>query len=189
MTNLDEAGLRVAALKVVSDYTKECYDLARAEMEQHLAKGDRRMVRTPDGVKLAAVSMTDPDAKARVVDRPAFERWAAEHYPKQMDRGYEICGSEKEVKAVLFEHAPHLLRETQSAARLEKATLAASAKLGVPVGPGGEADVPGIEVTHPDGVVACRADEDALAHVIALFRDGRLTLESLAPQEISGGAA
>ncbi|MGW4484296.1 hypothetical protein ACWEOE_10710 [Amycolatopsis sp. NPDC004368] len=188
MSELDDAGLRVAALKVVSDYTKTCYDIARAEMDGHMAKGDRRIVRT-DGVKLAAVSKSDPDAKAKVVDRAAFEQWAAKTYPEKMSRGYEIAGSTKEVVDVLFEHAPELLRPVQSSDAVLKLTLTNSARLGVPTGPGGEADVPGIEVEHPAGVVSCRPDDDALGHVIQLFRDGRLSLESLAPKEIAGGEA
>lgn len=171
--------LRTAALKAISDYTTKAYNAARAEVAGVLGRGDRKMARSPlDDTKLGAVYVTDPKPQCLVTDEAELTEWMAEHYPAAIESGYEIAGSEAEVVAVLFEHAPHLLRRIRRVDSEQLRELRAnSIALGAPIGPGGEADVPGIEVHTPDGVVTCKPDAAAIHAVVALFRAGRLELD------------
>jgi hypothetical protein len=45
------------------------------------------------------------------------------------------------------------------------------------MGPGGEAEVPGLEVTIPDPVLQCRPEKDSLPRLLALFREGHIDLD------------
>lgn len=190
MTN-DNLVLRVAALKVVSDYAKRRYDAARAEAAAVMRRGDRLMARSPlnELDKLAAVSKTDPKPVARVSDETALLAWVERHYPDKVGWDFDIIGSDQEVKAVLFEHAPHLLRKIRLAdPELVKQIRSDSAALGAPIGPGGEADVDGVTVETPEGTVACKPTDDALGVVVDLARAGVLSLEELVRPELPGGA-
>lgn len=178
-TNDMDAAVPVAVLKVLSEHTGSRYDAARAEAGETMAAGDRRNVHSPlDGAKLGAVYKSNPSKTVHITDMAALTAWIAEHYPKLMENGYEIAGSEAEVVAVLFAHAPRLLRPIR---RVKGSALSAlrkeSVSLGQVIGPGGEADVPGIEIEQPEGVVACRPGPGALEAVKKLFAAGRLTLD------------
>lgn len=187
----DELVLKVAALKVVSDYTKTRYDESRAEVAEMMERGDRKMCRSPLGdVKIAAVSMSDPKAVALISDEAAYTEWVRQTYPDAIESAFHIIGSDAEVVAVLFEYAPHLIRRTEKVdPEFTSAVRRESAALGDPIGPGGEADIPGVKVSTPNPVVSCKPTEDALAAVVDLFRAERMTLESLVRPELPGGAA
>lgn len=178
-TSTDALMLRVAALKVISDYTKGQYEAARTEAAAVLGAGDRRMVRSPlDSAKIGPVYVTDPKPIAVVTDTERLTAWYLENYPDSTVNAYEVAASNAEVIGVLFEHAPRLLRHRrqitpQALSELRKE----SAALGQVIGPGGEADVPGIEVRVPQGVVTCRPAEDALHAVTELILTQRLTLD------------
>ncbi|WP_116051911.1 hypothetical protein [Amycolatopsis palatopharyngis] len=189
MTN-DDLALRVAALKVVSDYTTRRYNEARAEAAERMERGDRLMARSPlAGVKVGAVSKSDPKPVARVTDEKAFTDWVRKNYPDRMVYDFDVIGSTQEVVSVLFEHAPHLLRKiTKPDPELVREIRADSVGLGAPVGPAGEADVDGLEVTTPDGIVSCKPDPEALAAVVDLIRADKLSLEGLVRAELPGGA-
>lgn len=183
----DELALRVGVLKVVSDYTRDAYHAARAEAQQAMGRGDRWMARSPiDGSKIGAVSYSDPKPKARVSDEPALNSWVEKNYPDRMVHELNVIGSDEEVKAVLYDHAPHLLKKvTAPDPDLVRQVKTDSTELGAPVGPSGEADVDGITVDTPEGAVSCKADPAAPGVVVELFRSGRLTLEGLG--QIEGG--
>ncbi len=175
----DALMLRVAALKVISDYTKGQYETARTEAAAVLGAGDRRMVRSPLGnAKIGPVYVTDPKPAAVVTDLEQLTDWYIEHYPELADNTYEVAASDAEVIALLFEHAPHLLRRPR---RIKPSALSELRKecsaLGQVIGPGGEADVPGVEVRTAAGVVTCRPTEDALTAVIELVSAQRLSLD------------
>lgn len=181
MSANDEMDLAVpvAVLKVLSEHTGQRYDEARADAARTMAQGDRRIVRSPlDGAKLGAVYMTDPTPKLVITDRALLTEWYEQHYPEAMEDGYEVAGSDAEVIDVLFAHAPHLLRTVH---RIAGSALSAlrkeSSALGQVVGPGGELDVPGVEIERSEGTVGCRPDPAALAAVQKLFAAGRLTLD------------
>lgn len=177
--NRNELIQRVAILKAISAYTKERYDEARAEAGKVMGEGDRTIARSPlDGSKLGAVYVTDPDPVCRITDQAALTEWMIERYPELTETGYEVCGSEREVIDVLFEHAPHLLRQIRRIKADDMRELRAGAvALGQPMGPGSEADMPGIVVDRPPGVVACKPVDTAWQSVADLHRAGRLQLD------------
>jgi hypothetical protein len=189
MADLDV--LRVAALKVVADYAKDCYETARKGMAGSMEKGDRLTARSPiDGSKIASVSKTEPRKVAVVFDQEAFTKWLLANYPESVGYDFDITGSDQEVKSVLFEHAPHLLRRrVVPSPELVKRIKQDSVQLGVPIGPNGEAEIDGFRVDEPEGDVRVRADEGALVAVVELFRAGRLTLEELVLPQLPAGDA
>lgn len=178
--------LPVAVLKVLSAHTKDRYEKAREEAEGQLGQGDRHIVRSPlDGTKLGAVYMTDPKPVAAIVDEQALTEWMAEHYKTRVESTYDIVGSEREVLDVLFEHAPRLLkRRTRLTVAARKELLSEAVKLGQVVGPGGEAEVPGVEVRQTEGYVACKPTDDALLAVYELVTSGRVALDGTVRPEL-----
>lgn len=170
---------RTAILKTISDFTKQRYDEHRANAAVILTQGDRLIARSPlDSSKLGAVYMTDPKPQCRITDETALTDWMVEHYPELTESGYEVIGSETEVVAVLFEHAPHLLRQIRRVKADDMRQLRAAAiTLGQPIGPGSEADMPGMEVHTPEGVVTCKPADTAFQSVMDLHRAGRLQLD------------
>lgn len=187
---MNDSVRRVAVLKVVHEHVTTLYDGARAEAAAHLEEGSRLPIRTPGGEKIATVSKTEPVRTARIEDTAAFEAWARVTYPDRVKTEYGINGTDNEVKKILFAHAPHLLREYRVVdPELVKEVRRLSVKLGVPAGPDGEVDVPGVVVERPSGTVVCRPDENGLAEVIEMFRSGLLTFDGLAQIDPPDGAA
>ncbi|HEX3778482.1 MAG TPA: hypothetical protein VHX38_02365 [Pseudonocardiaceae bacterium] len=182
--------LTVAVLKVLSAHTKERYEQARDEALAELGQGDRRIVRSPlDGTKLGAVYMTDPKPVAAITDEKALTDWMSTTYPTRVESSYQIVGSDAEVIDILFQHAPRLLkRTTRLTTEARKELMTEAVRIGQPVGPGGEVDVPGVEVRQTEGYVACKPTEDALLSVYELVRSGRVALDgTVLPQlEASG---
>lgn len=188
---MTDLALKLAALKVLSDYTTQCYLIARAEAARTMKRGERLVARSPvDDQKIAVIPMSDPKTVATVVDEPALTEWLKEHYPEKVISGYKVTGTQAEVVNVLFEHAPHLIRRTE-AIQLEALheIRRTSAALGQPIGPGAELDIPGIEVTTPDPVVTCRPTEDALAIIKDLHSQGVLELDGTVHIALPEGAA
>lgn len=182
----DELMLKVAALKVMSEFTAAAYAEAREEAAKVLHPGDRAMVRSPlDDTKLGPVTASDPKPVVSVVDDPALLAWVERQYPEQIESGYKIAGSDAEVKAVLFEHAPHLLGKFRRVKPgFVKQLKADALALGQPIGPGGEVDVPGLDVKTPRSVISCRPTEDALLAVMELHGAGRLLLDGTTVPEL-----
>lgn len=180
----DDLGMTVTVLKVASEYTKQCYDGAREAMAELMDRGDRKTSRDPaTGDKLASVSLTDPKPVVSV-NEAELTPWMVEHYPALTERDTEIVATKDQLVRMLFEHAPHLLKER---IRIRPTDLiefkAACVALGQPVGPGGEADVPGVEVFRPAPTLTCRLSDGGRESVLQMFRDGRLQLDgSVAPQ-------
>lgn len=180
MTDNDDLVLRVAALKVISEFTTGQYNEARKELTPTMGPGDRKIARSPiDNAKLGAVYMTDPKPTVRVSDLDALTAWLTENYPATMKATYEVCGSEEQVRRVLFEHAPDMLRKVVRIDPEQLKELKANAlAMGQAVGPGGEMDMPGITVEVPDGVVTCKPDYDtAMPAVRALMSAELLSLD------------
>lgn len=185
-----DLALRLAALRVLIDYLQEQYVHARTEAAAAMKRGERLVARSPldDDVKIAVIPKSDPKPIVSIVDEPALVAWMLEHYPDKVASGYQIVGSTKEVVAALFTHAPHLLRRSR-VLNLEtigelKATAAA---IGQPIGPGGELDIPGIEIRNPEGIVTCRPAGGALAVIRDLHEQGVLELDGtiMKPREVT----
>ncbi len=176
---MTDLALKLAALKVLKDYIDGCYAGARAEVSRTLKRGERLVARSPiDDQKIAVIPMSDPNHETTVVDEEALTDWMAEHYPEQVTSGYTVIGSQAEVIAVLFEHAPHLIKRTR-AIQLEALheLKRTSATLGQPVGPGAELDVPGLKVRLPDPVLTCRPVDEAFDIIRDLHNQGVLELD------------
>jgi len=189
---VNDAVLRVAALKVLKDYVASAYDEAREELKGHLSRGDRLTARSPlNDEKIGAVWLTDPDRVATVIDPAALLSWVEMHYPEHVHQPYRVAASDEQIRSLLFEQKPEwLIREEKVAPVFVKELLTLAAKTGEPVGPGGEMDVPGIAIKTREGVVSFRADPDnALPLVLELHQAGVLGLDGTIRREIEGDAA
>lgn len=190
MSTYHDVMLRVAVLKHISDYTKGQYEDARAEAAALVGPGHRNRVPSPlDGSPIGTVYMTDPKPSSVVTSEAALTEWMTAHYPEHVELAYRVSAGDAELLSVLFVHAPHLIKQTR---RVKRSALAdihkTSVAAGRAVGPGGELDMPGIDVEQPTPVVACKADPDqGLAAVIELFRAGRLDLDGHHRDEIEEG--
>lgn len=176
---MTDLALKIAALKVLSDYTMQCYTQARAEGARQLKRGERLVARSPlDDSKIATIPMSDPKHETTIVDEEALTDWYREHYPEMVTSGYKVIGSQAEVIAVLFEHAPHLIKRTV-ALQLEALheLKRSSSALGQPCGPGAELDIPGVKVTRPDPVLTCRPVDEAFDIIRDLHNKGVLELD------------
>lgn len=181
----DDLMLKVAALKVISDFTKEKYDEARAEAAAVLRRGDRRQVYSPlDGSKIGPVSMSDPKVSSVLTDEAALTEWMRQRYPETIESGYKVIGSEAELVSVLFVHAPHLLKHMKRVKRDALMRIHADAvAVGQPIGPSGEADMPGIELQRADPVVSCRPDPDSsVLAVMELIHNQKMLLDGTVPE-------
>jgi hypothetical protein len=175
----DDNLLRLATLAVVSGATRQLYNDAHGSTV--LEAGSKVTVRSPiDGSRIGTVSMSDPDPKPRIADERAFAAWAETTYPDDVEWDFAVLGSHEQVAAVLYEHAPELVqRIAKVTPHLRARVLEDSAEHGVPVGPGGELDVPGVVMDQ--GVPSLRVSpaKGALPVVLQLVRE-RLPLELLA---------
>lgn len=181
----DELMLRVATLKVISEFTKAKYDEARGEAASVLRRGDRRQVYSPlDGTKIGPVYMTDPKTNSVLTDEEALTEWMELRYPQDMESGYTITGTQAEILSVLIVHAPNLLKRTRRVKRQALMRIHADAlAVGQPIGPSGEADMPGITLQQADPVVACKPDPDsALLAVMELIHNQKLLIDGTVPE-------
>lgn len=190
MSDPGRVALRVALLKQIKDQVDAAYNAARADQSTAMPAGTRWPVVSPlDDVKIGTVSKSDPKRKASVRDANAFAAWAAQNYPDDTEYAFRVVGSDEEVHAVLYEHAPHLVKSvTVVSSELRKQVERMSVATGVPTGPGGEVDVPGVLVEDPEGVVSCLPAAGGWDSVVALVRADAKLLELLAapPDEIEG---
>lgn len=180
--------LSVAALKILSKHTGDRYDEARESAQGVLNPGDRRTVVSPlDGSDLGLVYRAKPEKQAVITDEPALVEWLKAHdYPGMVRSSYKITGTEQQVVAVLFEHAPHLLRRVENiTSDARKALISESRAAGRSKGPSSELDVPGISVaaTGPT-YVACKPAEGALLSIYELITSGRIALDGTVTPEL-----
>lgn len=90
---------------------KPAVDAARKRLNQGLIPSERRAVRHPvTGEVLGFVTRTKPNPVARVEDESVLLPWIAENRPDDLADVEEIVGTEDEVRAVLAQHAPGLIR-------------------------------------------------------------------------------
>ncbi len=101
---------RAAVLAACGKWIKEQGDAHRAELRTRLGRGDKVTAFNPldDTLTLGTATMSNPDPKAFVTDREAFEVYCRATWPDKIEVWTEY-GPEEEVIAVLREHAPHLL--------------------------------------------------------------------------------
>jgi hypothetical protein len=178
----EDLALKVGALKAIKDYATAAYDQAREEIAEAMRRGDRLTARSPlDDSKIGSVSMTDPKPVARVSDMTALTAWLSENYPDLVTDSYEVNATTDQITALVFEHRPEWLHRKQRVdPRIVQQIRERSAAVGAPVGPMGEADVPGIAVETSDPVVSCKSAPGALDAVAALIRADRIGLDGVA---------
>lgn len=177
----DDLILRVAALKAIKDYVETAYDEARAAAAAVMKRGARLPALSPlDDSKLGSVTMTEPKRTARISDMPALAERLLADYPDLVDEVYEVNATSEQIRKLVFEHRPEWLdRKRRPDPQVIQRIRALSAEAGAPVGPGGEADYPGITVETPESVVTCRSAPGALDSVAALIRAGVIGLDGV----------
>ncbi|RPE39816.1 hypothetical protein EDD90_2834 [Streptomyces sp. Ag109_O5-1] len=86
MTNLKTRALEEAVLNVLEKKVGDALTAARAATQAALEDSDveRQGVRLPDGTKVAAISVVNPDAKPDVSDKDKLVAWVAEHAPGEI---------------------------------------------------------------------------------------------------------
>lgn len=178
----DPLALRVATYKILADYARDRYNDSRAEMAARMANGDRLMAESDDGRKLGAVSKRDAKPVARVADLPALHDWIATRYPERMVEDLQVIASQEEITSVLLKHAPSMVRQiSRPDPDFVRSILDTSVKNRVAVGPGGEADLPGVTVDVVEGAVSCLPAEGALGVVVDMLQAGTLDLLDVLP--------
>lgn len=175
-----EAG-RLAILSGIADIAKAAVTDQRALAGQVMEPGDAHALRHPvTGAKLARVRMSDPKPAAVVVDRKAVEEWIRANDPAKVQVRQQIApGRDAEVLAVLAKHAPGLVDLVSSVPDYAvEEIVKLSTKAGQPIGPGGELDIPGIEMRTPTGSVSVgeKAD-DWLDQLRGLVMAGRVGID------------
>lgn len=179
----EDIALGMLALKHAMDRIKPAQDALRAQARDLMAKKERVAV-VIDGEVIGTISKSKPSRKARVTDPVAFQAWVTENYPDHV-KSVSFIEDVDAVKFVVREHAPHLLHYREEVdPSLANTVLEMSEETGVPTGPGGEADVPGVVVDTPDGVVSVHPEKDAVWMVEQLFTSGRVSLDGSVRKEI-----
>lgn len=156
------AALQAAIIKVLADKVTAANELSKAAVLTELDPGDR-LNATHDGRSVATVSVAKGRTTAKVTDEDRFARWVNDHYPSEVEHKPVVRGS------------------------FVNAVLEQSKKAGEPCGPGGELDVPGIEVGAGDPYVTIRPAADAEQIVGDMFRAGRIDVDGTL-RKIEAGA-
>ncbi|WP_290055633.1 hypothetical protein [Amycolatopsis solani] len=191
---MKEQWLRLAAASLQRNRADDYYATVQAETRESMDPGDTKRVYLPGTrTRLGTASMSNPTETATITNEPALVEWARKHYPDLIEMDADIIGADDDVKAVLFQHAKHLLRpRDRLSAKLKRDILEASNRAGEPSGPGGEVDVPGVVMAAKASPhVSFLPAPDAAEAVAELVRTGVVTLPSLfdtAEQPAADGA-
>jgi hypothetical protein len=185
MTDKDEIALGMLALKHAMDRIMPAQQELRARANELLKKKERIPIEL-DGETVGVITKSSPKKKARINDEVKLLAWMQEHYPDCIDVVAYIEDMPKVIDA-LEQHAPNLVhyREVVDPTMMPK-LLAAAEEVGAPIGPGGEADVPGIVVDTPDGNTSVIPDKANAYLIEQLFTQGRVSLDGTVQQQIEG---
>lgn len=190
MNPTKELAFQLLVLKAVQDIARAAVMPVRTAAQDALENGDRLSVTSPlDGTDIGHVLRTKPKPVAEITDRAALEAWCREHYPALLEQRRGIAPwNMNEALDVLAEHAPHLITVEHDVVpeRVMASILAASLAAGAPMGPTGEADVPGVTVERPPGAITVRLADDGLDAVRALFTAGLITVDGTIRPELEG---
>lgn len=183
MSDKDDIALGMAAMKHAMDRIRPAQDELRARANALLKKKERIPIEL-DGETVGVITKSAPKRTARVTDGVKFLAWVAENYPEHVESAPIVEDMPKAI-AVLEEHAPHLVHYREQVAKgITFSVLDGSAKVGAPIGPGGEADVPGIVVDTPDGNTSVILDKDNAYLIEQLFAEGRVSLDGVVRREL-----
>lgn len=155
----------VLALKALEKRVGEGLQLAKAVAQHGYAEGESRKFRSPSGLKLGTVLLTDPEPAWQVTDRDAFEAHLRA-YPANLEEVAEIDDLPGAV-AYLTEHAPQFLAFVTRVTDDARKQAMEAARAGD--------EVPGVSRVKPRGVLQVRPDKQAADAVAELVAAGRLT--------------
>lgn len=147
-----ELATKLAVFKVLSDLIKTQVDDTKAAVTESMEPGDRVTAKLQDGTKIASVTLTDPSARAKVVDEAAFTKWVEANAPSEV------------VATVRESYRKQLLDAVKSR--------------GAPVTENGE-EIPGVDVTTTDPYPSVRAASGAQEAIAKAWRDGTVQLGAL----------
>lgn len=120
------------------------------------ANGEGAYFRSASGMKLGQVRRNDPDPEWRFTDKDAFAAYIRTEHPGVVETRQDIVGTDKQVKAVLSEHAPELLADVEF---IPDEVFADALKHSRE---SGQAAGPGIEWVEPRGSLVVTADKAAV---------------------------
>lgn len=149
MTDLNQAAVKAAVLKILNDRVAAAFKAAKEEVAQILGPEGRKNA-VFDGMKLASVSVTKA-GRVSVSNEKLLIDWVAEHYPTEIEETIKV--------------RPAFL----------EAIKKASEEAGEPCSPFGDLDVPGVSVGEPFPLVRKSPGADEL--VEKLWQEQRLTLD------------
>lgn len=182
----EELALAMVALKHALDRIRPAQDQLRADARKLLGKKER-VPALIDGQVVGTIGKSSPKKVARVSDAPALLAWIEQHYPEHVDAVPYIEDMDAAIR-FLEEHGPeHLVQyRTVVAEPTLRVMLKTSETVGSGVGPGGEADVPGITVDTPEGIVTVLPERGMEYLVEQLFANGLVSLDGTVRKELEG---
>ncbi|SNR44603.1 hypothetical protein SAMN06265360_10664 [Haloechinothrix alba] len=190
--SMKQHALAQAVLSEVAARAYQARDEHRAQLRAQLDRGDGITARSPiTGAKLGKATLTDPKPKAAVSRGEDLDAWILEHYPEYVEQRERIVpGAERDAMQVLTEHAPHLVETYRQVPQWARDKVVKSSQAaGQPCGPGGEVDVPGVDVTVPDASLQYRRAEDSTAEIERLVQAGLVDLATGEVRELEAGEA
>lgn len=179
------AAFEFAVTKAIADHAASRMKTLRERAVEAFIPSDRIPVVSPIDRRrhIATVSATDPKPEAVVTDRDELTAWFFEHYDERCEDVEKLVGSTAQVIAALRQYAPadvvdQLITVDRIVPDYEISNLLTrSAGSGKPIGPGGEIDdqaPPGVEVRERDWSMQVRLADDAIPHILELWRAGRI---------------
>lgn len=180
--------LAAAVATALAKMVKAAGDEARAKADGLLDEGASVTLYSPLGAKLGKALRTDPEATAVLTNRSKLDGWLLVTYPEQSEEVEEISPDTSAVLAALREHAPELVIHSRRPIDcMIPDVLAASSEAGVPMGPDGELDVPGVAVNKKPGVLHIRLDPKTAPQAIAdMWAAGLIALDGTLRELPSG---
>lgn len=183
----DTIAVRMAFRGVLAKIVKAGDGDDRDVLSDMMRPGERVLAVSPmdENRTLAQITKTKPEQVAVITDGETLRTWLEERgYDDQIETAWEIKGRDDEVIDALLLHAPDLLRQRRRIAGwaekdLKARTLAAKE----PIGPGGELDVPGIEIQQKPSVLQVRTDPDAAQAIAELWAAKQISIDGT-PKEI-----
>lgn len=186
MTEKKDLAKGMLALTYAQLRIKKSLDALRKEAKGCMTPTERVPL-VIDGDLVGAITKEKKEKHAYVSDELAYREWMQANYRENVVSFSFIEDVPKAIE-VLEKYAPNLVHtRLQVAESVTADILRASEKAGAPVGPGKEADIPGIRVESPEGTVKAlitRDSEVALAHLEHIVSSGAVSLDGTVRKEL-----
>ncbi|WP_311208767.1 MULTISPECIES: hypothetical protein [unclassified Aeromicrobium] len=145
------AAVRAAIIKFLIDQLRAAETVVKAEVTEHLDRGDRKHARLDDDTDVATVSVSDPKGTTKVVGRETFLAWVEDNYPTAIVTTKNVSPAWEKSFLDRLDVGDHGAVDTDT----------------------GEL-VPGVERRVGDPTVSTRISPAQLAALAEAFRDGRI---------------